>query len=107
MLKYVIGIVVLTGWRLVGRSGGRPRGHGEHRRLYLWEIIEQGLDDMEDCYLAADVLERVRKGWEQTPAAAHMGSGAWLGLPLSLSSPAEPERVENRVDLLLHIEPVV
>ena len=47
MLKYVIGIVVLTGWRLVGRSGGRPRGHGEHRRLYLWEIIEQGLDDME------------------------------------------------------------
>lgn len=37
---------------------GRTKAH------YLREIIEKGLDDMEDYYLAADVLENVRKGRE-------------------------------------------
>jgi RHH-type transcriptional regulator, rel operon repressor / antitoxin RelB len=32
----------------------------------LREIIERGLEDMEDYYWAANVLERVRKGEEQT-----------------------------------------
>ena len=31
----------------------------------LREIIERGLEDMEDYYLAANVLERVRRGEEQ------------------------------------------
>ncbi len=38
--------------------------------FYLREIVERGLDDVEDYYLAIDVLERIRSGEEQihTPA---------------------------------------
>ncbi|HLR78193.1 MAG TPA: DUF6290 family protein, partial [Burkholderiaceae bacterium] len=39
---------------------------GRTKAYYLREIIEQGIEDMEDYYLAADVLERVRKGDEDT-----------------------------------------
>jgi RHH-type rel operon transcriptional repressor/antitoxin RelB len=38
---------------------------GRTKAFYLREIIEKGLDDMEDYYLAADVLERIRKGEER------------------------------------------
>ena len=38
---------------------------GRTKAYYLREIIERGLDEMEDYYLAAEVLERVRKGQEQ------------------------------------------
>lgn len=37
---------------------------GRTKAYYLREIITLGLDDMEDYYLAADVLERVRKNQE-------------------------------------------
>lgn len=37
---------------------------GRTKAYYLRQIIEQGIEDMEDYYLAADVLERVRKGQE-------------------------------------------
>ena len=37
---------------------------GRTKAFYLRELIERGLEDMEDYYLAADVLERVRKGEE-------------------------------------------
>ena len=37
---------------------------GRTKAYYLREIIEKGLDDIEDYYLAADVLENVRKGRE-------------------------------------------
>jgi RHH-type rel operon transcriptional repressor/antitoxin RelB len=37
---------------------------GRSKSYYLRKIIESGLEDMEDYYLAADVLERVRKGQE-------------------------------------------
>jgi RHH-type rel operon transcriptional repressor/antitoxin RelB len=37
---------------------------GRSKAYYLREIIERGLEEMEDYYLAADVLERVRKGEE-------------------------------------------
>uniref|UniRef100_E6PNJ2 Anti-toxin protein n=1 Tax=mine drainage metagenome TaxID=410659 RepID=E6PNJ2_9ZZZZ len=43
---------------------------GRTKAYYLREIIEQGIEDMEDYYLAADVLERVRKGQEQVHPAA-------------------------------------
>ena len=33
---------------------------------YLRELIEQGIDDLEDSYLGAAVLERIRTGKEQT-----------------------------------------
>ena len=38
---------------------------GRTKAYYLRQMIERGLDDMEDYYLAADVLERVRKGEEK------------------------------------------
>ncbi|MDP2829723.1 MAG: DUF6290 family protein [Sulfuricellaceae bacterium] len=43
---------------------------GRTKAYYLREIIEQGIEDMEDYYLAADVLERVRKGQEQVHSSA-------------------------------------
>ena len=39
---------------------------GRTKAFYLREMIERGLEDMEDYYLAAQVLERVRKGEERT-----------------------------------------
>ena len=45
---------------------------GRTKAYYLREIIEQGLEEMEDYYLAADVLERVRKGHEQVHRAAEV-----------------------------------
>ncbi|MBZ0090651.1 MAG: DUF6290 family protein [Sulfuricellaceae bacterium] len=38
---------------------------GRTKAFYLRQIIEDGLEDMEDYYLAAEVLERVRKGQEK------------------------------------------
>jgi RHH-type rel operon transcriptional repressor/antitoxin RelB len=43
---------------------------GRTKAYYLREMIDRGLEDLEDYYLAADVLERVRKGQERTHSAA-------------------------------------
>ncbi len=43
---------------------------GRTKAFYLREIIDRGLEDIEDYYLAADVVERIRKGQEQTHASA-------------------------------------
>ena len=43
---------------------------GRTKAYYLREIITQGIEDMEDYYLAADTLERVRKGQERVHSAA-------------------------------------
>ncbi|MGV1098478.1 type II toxin-antitoxin system RelB family antitoxin [Thiovibrio sp. JS02] len=43
---------------------------GRTKAYYLREIIEHGIEDMEDYYLAAEVLERVRKGQETVHSAA-------------------------------------
>jgi RHH-type rel operon transcriptional repressor/antitoxin RelB len=45
------------------------RKTGRTKAYYLREIIERGIEDMEDYYLAADVLERVRKGTEKIHTA--------------------------------------
>ena len=37
---------------------------GRTKAFYLREIIERGIEDIEDYYLAADVVERIRKGDE-------------------------------------------
>jgi RHH-type rel operon transcriptional repressor/antitoxin RelB len=42
---------------------------GRTKAFYLRQIIENGLDDLEDYYLAAEVLERVRKGEEKVYSA--------------------------------------
>ncbi|MEA3292353.1 MAG: CopG family transcriptional regulator [Pseudomonadota bacterium] len=43
---------------------------GRSKAYYMREIIERGLDEMEDYYLAAAVLERIRKGQERVHSAA-------------------------------------
>lgn len=57
---------------------------GRTKAYYLREIIEQGIEDMEDYYLAANVLERVRKGQEQVHSAADVRKPA-RGIPVVLS----------------------
>jgi len=47
---------------------------GRTKAFYLREVIEQGLSDIEDYYLAAEVLERVRKGQETVHSAAEVRS---------------------------------
>ncbi len=37
---------------------------GRSKDFFLGEIIKRGLEDVEDYYLAAEVLERVREGTE-------------------------------------------
>ena len=37
---------------------------GRSKEFFLKEIIKRGLEDVEDYYLAAEVLERVREGTE-------------------------------------------
>ena len=43
---------------------------GRSKDFYLRELIERGLEDLEDYYLAVDVLERLRKGTEKVYSAA-------------------------------------
>lgn len=43
---------------------------GRTKAFYLREIIERGIEDIEDYYLAADVVERIRKGEESIHSAA-------------------------------------
>ena len=43
---------------------------GRTKAFYLRDLIERGIEDLEDYYLAADVLELIRKGEEPVHAAA-------------------------------------
>ncbi|MFI8483273.1 CopG family transcriptional regulator [Pseudomonas sp. NPDC078700] len=43
---------------------------GRTKAYYLREIIDHGLTDLEDYYLAAEVLERVRKNTEVVHSVA-------------------------------------
>ncbi len=45
---------------------------GRTKAFYLREVIERGLEDMEDYYLAADVLERLRQGTEKVYSSANV-----------------------------------
>lgn len=45
---------------------------GRTKAFYLRELIERGIEDIEDYYLAADVLERVRKGREKVYSTAEV-----------------------------------
>ncbi len=42
---------------------------GRSKAFYLRELIERGIEDLEDYYLAADVLDRVSKGVEKVYSA--------------------------------------
>ncbi|MDR2173318.1 MAG: DUF6290 family protein [Burkholderiales bacterium] len=54
------------------RLGFLAEKTGRTKSFYLREVIEQGLEDIEDYYLAADVLERVRSGREKTYSSAEV-----------------------------------
>lgn len=42
---------------------------GRTKAYYLRELVVKGLDDLEDYYLAASTMERVRKGEEEVFSA--------------------------------------
>ena len=71
---YYIGDTLATSVRLSAETERRLASlasqTGRTKAYYLREVIDRGLDDIEDYYLAADVLERVRKGQEQVHTAA-------------------------------------
>lgn len=45
---------------------------GRSKAFYLRQMIENGMDDLEDYYLAAEVLERVRKGEEEVHSSVEV-----------------------------------
>jgi RHH-type rel operon transcriptional repressor/antitoxin RelB len=45
---------------------------GRAKSYYLRELIEGGLDDLEDFYLADATIERIRKGQENTLSASQV-----------------------------------
>ena len=51
---------------------------GRTKAFYLRKIIEDGLEELEDYYLAAEVLERVRAKREKVYSAAEVRAS--LGL---------------------------
>lgn len=49
---------------------------GRSKAYYLREMIERGLEDMEDYYLAAEVMERIKRGEEEVMSSEEF----WRGL---------------------------
>lgn len=52
---------------------------GRAKSYYLRELIEGGLDDLEDFYLADATMERIRKGQENTVSSAQVRKELDLG----------------------------
>ena len=52
---------------------------GRAKSYYLRELIESGLDDLEDFYLADATMERVRKGQEVVIDSSEVRSSLGLG----------------------------
>ncbi len=52
---------------------------GRTKAYYLRQLIFRGMEDLEDYYLAADVLERVRKGEEVVFSSADVRRDLGLG----------------------------
>jgi len=46
---------------------------------FLQEIIERGIDDIEDGYLASEILQRVDKGQEKTHSTHEVRIALGLG----------------------------
>jgi RHH-type rel operon transcriptional repressor/antitoxin RelB len=61
-------IAMATSIRLDAETEGRlnflSQNTGRSKAYYIREIIQKGLEDLEDYYLAAEVLEKARKGEE-------------------------------------------
>lgn len=52
---------------------------GRAKSYYLRELIERGLDELEDFYLADVAMERVRKGQEKVIDGKHVRKDLGLG----------------------------
>ena len=52
---------------------------GRTKAYYLRELVTDGLDDLEDYYLAAATMERVRKGDEAVYSADQIRQELGLG----------------------------
>ena len=52
---------------------------GRTKAYYLRELVTDGLDDLEDYYLAAATMERVRKGEEAIYSADQVRQELGLG----------------------------
>ena len=64
---------------------------GRTKAFYLRQIIESGISEMEDYYLAADTLVRVLRGEEWVDSAAPIEED------LGLDDMSTPEQPENRL----------
>jgi RHH-type rel operon transcriptional repressor/antitoxin RelB len=67
-------VIVATSIRLAPELANRldqlALKTGRTKAFYLREMIEGGIAEMEEYYLAADTLKRVRKGQEKVHSAA-------------------------------------
>jgi RHH-type rel operon transcriptional repressor/antitoxin RelB len=52
------------------------RRTGRTKAFYLRELVERGLEDLEDYYLAVDVMDRIRRGEEEVLTSEEV----WRGL---------------------------
>lgn len=49
---------------------------GRSKAFYLREMIENGIEDLEDYYLATEVMERIKRGEEKVMSSEEF----WRGL---------------------------
>jgi RHH-type rel operon transcriptional repressor/antitoxin RelB len=66
---------------------------GRSKAYYLREMIERGLEEMEDYYLAAEVLERIRKGEESVHSLAEVERDWAAAAPSAKAAAAALERL--------------
>jgi RHH-type transcriptional regulator, rel operon repressor / antitoxin RelB len=59
-----------------GRLDALARRTGRTKAFYLRELVERGLEDIEDYYLGEEVMERIRRGEEKVLSSEEM----WRGL---------------------------
>lgn len=45
---------------------------GRSKEFFLQELVERVMEDIEDCYLSIEVLERIRSGEEAVHTAAEV-----------------------------------
>ena len=51
---------------------------GRSKSFFLREIIDRGVDDIEDYYLSVEVLKRIRSGKERVYTSAEVRRGIGL-----------------------------
>lgn len=61
------------------RLGNLAAKTGRTKAFYLRELVTNGLEDLEDYYLAAATMERVRRGEEKVYSAAEVRKDLGLG----------------------------